>query len=160
MNLNNINSQALRNFLGTMNFTDVTFAIDANPENVQTGAAAIFAVNGVFTTVAATAEIDLSALLPIDAYGTLGSAGAHGTIATGYDAYMVLVANSGTIRVLMGAHAATGAAKWPRGPDGYAAFAGLLIANASGSDFEVGVTSLATAGVTDTYYDLACIPAN
>jgi hypothetical protein len=34
------------------------------------------------------------------------------------------------------------------------------VANASGSAFTFGTTSLATAGVTDSYFDLAIAPAS
>jgi hypothetical protein len=109
-------------------------------------------------TLAIQAAIDLSAADVIDSNGDTDTLTAQ---VTATDRIYLLVVNAaGTIKVIQGTAVATAATcVCPTCPEGYAPFGAIKVANASGSDFTLGTTSLATASVTDSYFDLSMVPA-
>lgn len=159
-NLNHLGREADRGLIGTRCHGAAGFAIDGvNAENVETANAFDYSINGIMYSNAADAEIDISAeiaSLPADlADGNeqiyvfcIDSAGAYYVIAGD------VVANADI-------DAGTKNSHWPEGGgDDMCAFAAVKVKNASGADFILGTTALSAAGITDTYYDLAVIPAN
>lgn len=149
----------LRQAIANRAYSKGVIAIDGtNAENVQTSAAVDYSINGVMYQLAITAEIDVSGL------GVLTEKGATTTMtaqATATDRIYLLVLNtSAAIKVVQGVAVATGETCYcPRVPPNHCAFAAIKVANASGSAFTFGTTSLATSGVTDTYFDLTMAPA-
>lgn len=156
--LGGIGGQTERLMLGNRALSYGNLAIDANTENVQTGNAVEFCIDGVLYSKAAVAEIDVSGLAVIDEQGDTTTMSAQ---ATGYDRIYLLVLNSsGTIKVVQGQAVATGESCYcPGCPAGYAPFGAVKVANATGSNFTFGTTGLDTSGITDTYYNLSGVPA-
>jgi hypothetical protein len=78
--------------------------------------------------------------------------------------YLVCLDSSGTLSTVKGtavltAHLTGGDAvlEWPEVPDNKCAIGAVKIAT-SGGTFTAGTTELSAAAVTDTYYDLFCVP--
>lgn len=157
VNFSDIDHAALRSLLGARCYGKAGLAIDATPADVETTSAVDYSIDGVMYTLAITAAIDISAAAVIDEAGGTTTMTAQ---ATATDRIYLLVVNAaGTIKVVQGTAVATGATcPCPGVPSGYCAFGAVKVANASGSDFTFGTTSLATANVTDTYYDLSLAP--
>lgn len=155
MNLQDVGHQDIRHLLGNRAYTIGTLAIDGtNTENVQTTGAVVYSIKGILYSKAAVAEIDISALsgLPTTA------------LADGYTQIFGLELDSaGTITVVYGEQRLTAditagdkELDWPKASDDdHTMFGAIKVANATGSDFTFGTTGLDTAGITDTYYNLA-----
>lgn len=157
VNFADIDHASLRSLLGARCYGKAGLEINAAPQNVKITAAVDYSIDGVMYTLAVTAAINLSAATVINEAGETITMTAQ---ATAKDRIYLLVVNAaGTIKVVQGTAVATGATcPCPGVPSGYCAFGAVKVANASGSPFTFGTTSLATAGVTDTYYDLAIAP--
>ena len=158
--LDALNHENLRNLLGNFCASRVAVAIHGtNTENILTTVAAVFAIDGIFYTLAAQTEIDLSAI-------TVSSG--VGTVADGYTKIFLIQLNSaGTITVNAGdavltadITAGTKDAAFPEPEDDKVAIAAVKVANATGSAFTLGTTDLDTVGITDTYYNLCRVPVN
>lgn len=156
--LEDIPGKEERAMLGNRCLGFATLAIDANTENVQTGTAFSYCINGIMYTKAAVAEIDVSALAVIDEAGDTTTMSAQ---ATATDRWYLLVVNSaGTIKVVQGQAVASGGdCLIPGCPEDYAPFGAVKVENATGSDFTFGTTGLDTANITDTYMNLSVVPA-
>jgi len=152
--IQDLGRQSDRDLHGNKVFNSGALAIDANPNDVETTAAVNYTIKGIFYQLAAQAAIDLSTLtgLPTTA------------LADGYTQIFGLEVNAaGTISVVYGEQISTAAITagtqeldWPvASSTSTVVFAAVKVGNASGSDFTFGTTSLATAGVTDTYYNLS-----
>lgn len=130
-----------------------------NHENVKTTATVNFSIAGVMYAKTATGEFDLSALSVIT---DTGATSAITEQATATDRVYLLVLNSGgTAKIIQGTAVATGGtAACPGCPDGYAPFAAIKVANASGAGFTLGTTALNAGSVTSTYYDVSLAPAS
>lgn len=115
-----------------------------NTENVLTANAFDFSIAGVAYQLAAQAEIDISGL----SFTPTELATAKQRI------YLIHVASGGTIDILEGEDHASDA-QIPATPAGKVALGYIKVVNASGSGFTIGTTALDTAGITDTYVDLA-----
>lgn len=78
-----------------------------------------------------------------------------GTIATATsNVYVIYADSAGTLSSAMGTAGATkDLIVFPTTPDDSVVLGWVLVANASGVDFVGATTSLAAAGITDTYYD-------
>jgi hypothetical protein len=147
----------LREVIANRAYGKAGLAIDATPADVETTAAIDYSINGVMYQLAITAAIDLSAT------GVLTELGATSAItaqATGTDRIYLLVLNtSADVKIVQGVAVATGATCYcPACPPNHCAFAAVKVANATGSAFTFGTTSLATSGITDTYFDLTMAP--
>ena len=157
VNFSHIDHAVLQSLLGSRCYGKAGLAIDAAPQDVETTAAVDYSIDGVMYTLAITAAIDLSATPVINEAGATVTMTAQATATD--RAYLLVVDAAGTIKVVQGTAVATGATCYcPTCPEGYAPFGAVKVANASGSDFTFGTTSLATANVTDTYYDLSLAP--
>lgn len=167
--LRDIPQAALRELLGNRSLNSGVLAIDANTNDVQTSAAVNYIIDGVFYQLAIQAAIDLSTLYVIGEDGTVESAAnGYTALPDGYTCvYLLVVGTAGTIRVVEGTQvsnaaitAGTKTAECPSCPPEYAPFGAVKVANASGSSFTFGTTGLDASGVTDTYYNLAVVPAS
>jgi len=159
--MSNLTNNAVRTAVLNMCFGDAGLAIHGvNTENVLTANAVEMSVNGVWNTLAAQAEVDISGLTFYNGDGDVLTAAP--VVQTAYEAKFVLARNSAdTIICCCGFEIATADTEepdWPVVPDGYTPFGGIKVVNATGSDFTIGTTGLDTANITDTYYDLCNIP--
>lgn len=134
-------------------------AIDAAPENVETTAAVVYCIDGIMYSKAAVAALDISTLDVIDEQGNAAAMTAQ---ADNTDrAYLFALDKDGNVHVIQGQAVAAGANCYcPGCPEHHVGFAVVKVENASGADFIFGTTSLAAAGITDTYLNLSTSPAN
>lgn len=156
-NFVDIDHADLRQAIATRAYSKGGIAIDAAPADVETVAAVDYSINGVMYQLAIQAAIDVSAA------GVLTESGATAALtaqAIGTDRIYLLVLNAAAvIKVVQGVAVPTGETCYcPRVPPGHCAFAAVKVANASAGAFTFGTTSLATAGVTDTFFDLTIAP--
>jgi hypothetical protein len=157
-NFADIEHADLRQAIANRAYSKGGIAIDATPADVETTAAVVYSINGVMYSLAIQAAIDVSTLGVLTEKGAVTAMTAQ---ANNTDRIYLLVLNtSAAIKVIQGAAVAAGALCYcPGVPPNHCAFAAVKVANASGSAFTFGTTSLATAGVTDTYFDLTMAPA-
>lgn len=131
------------------------------PQDVETDNAINFVINGIFYTLAAQNAIDISALVTASKlYDADGDAQTAMTVqADDYDCLYVFSVNSaGDIIVTQTTAVATGGdLPFPTIPSGYVPFGAVKVVNASNANFTFGTTSLATAGLTNTYYDISAM---
>jgi hypothetical protein len=164
MNLKTINSDAVRQAVGTKCFVSGALAIHgSNAENVLTTVAITHIINGEFRSLGAQTEIDLSGLSGISSTGVVNAAaGGYAAIPAGSECKYVLCVNAaGTIRVVEGdIKSVADAAEFPNAPADHAAFGGIYVKNGTTSDFVLGTTDLDTAGITDTYHNFSLVPAS
>lgn len=158
-NFVDIDHADLRQAIANRAYSKGGIAIDAAPQDVETTAAVDYSINGVMYQLAIQAAIDVSGL---GVRTESGETAAMTAQATATDRIYLLVLNAaGNIRVVQGVAVPTGATCYcPRVPPDHAAFAAVKVANASGSAFTFGTTSLATSGVTDTFFDLTMVPVS
>lgn len=156
--LGGIGGQNERLMLGTRALSYGNLAIDANSENVQTGNAVEFCIDGVLYSKAAVAEIDISGLDVIDEQGAASAMTAQATATDRI--YLLALDASGNIHVIQGQAVATGEDCYcPGCPADHAPFGAVKVANATGSNFTFGTTGLDTSGITDTYFNLSVVPS-
>lgn len=157
--LGSLNHADQRYLQGTFCAGKAGFGIDATPADVQTATAFDYCIGGIWYTNAIDAAIDISAEI-----SSLPAA-----LADDYEQIFVFeIDASGNYTVSAGDAAAvaditagTDSATWPLpSSNSVCPFAAVRVRNESGSSFTLGTTSLATSGVTDTYYDLCRIPSN
>ncbi len=148
-----------RNLLGTFCASTAGFSIDANANDVETDNAIDYFIDGIGYTLAAQGAIDISGLTGIPTT----------PLATGYTGvYVFYVDSAGTISIEAGNHilttditAGTATAHWPTPSSStICPFGALKIVNTSGSDYVLGTTTLSTAGITETFYNLCRVPAS
>lgn len=158
-NFADIEHADLRQAIANRAYSKGGIAIDATPADVETTAAVVYSINGVMYSLAIQAAIDVSTLGVLTEKGAVTAMTAQ---ANNTDRIYLLVLNtSAAIKVIQGAAVAAGSTCYcPNVPPNHCAFAAVKVANASGSAFTFGTTSLATAGVTDTYFDLTMVPVS
>lgn len=158
-NFADIEHADLRQAIANRAYSKGGIAIDVTPADVETTAAVVYSINGVMYSLAIQAAIDVSTLGVLTEKGAVTAMTAQ---ANNTDRIYLLVLNtSAAIKVIQGAAVATGSTCYcPSVPPNHCAFAAVKVANASGSAFTFGTTSLATAGVTDTYFDLTMVPVS
>lgn len=147
-----------RYLLGTFCAGKAGIAIDATPADVETTAAFDYCIGGIWYTNAIDAAIDISAEV----------ASIPAALADGYEQIFVFeidasgnyTVSAGTAASNVDVDAGDDSPGWPEPSSASVCpFAAVKVRNASGSAFTLGTTSLAAAGITDTYYDLCRIPA-
>jgi hypothetical protein len=171
--LNQLRQKALRNIIGNQCLGSVGLAIHGtNVENVLTANAVSAVINGVIVAIAADTEVDISAEkrlvststeFAVDVWALAAAAGGFGALAIGYsNIYVVMVNASGTYGIVEGtAVAGTTLPDYPNTPDeDWCPICAIGVVNASAAAFTLGTTSLATAGITDTYINLNRVPGN
>ncbi|MBF0177230.1 MAG: hypothetical protein HQL63_10360 [Magnetococcales bacterium] len=129
-------------------FSKVGLAIHGtNRENVLTASAANFTIDSQFYTLAAQAEIDISAI----------SGYTPTVLATGKSRwYLFCLSTASALSVVEGSVVTSSAdAVMPDPGTTVCPFCAILVANATGSNFTLGTTALNTANITATYVDLS-----
>lgn len=158
--LGDVQHNTLRYLLGTFCAGVCGFGIDGNANDVQTTAAVDYFIKGIGYTLAADAALDISA--DVDNIADIDA------LPTGYTCVYVFEADaSGNYTVSAGEQvltaditAGTKTADWPAPTSAdVCPFAAVKVVNATGSNYVFGTTALDTAGITDTYYNLARVPA-
>ena len=176
--LGNVTNKTIRDALGDRCFTSGALAIDGtNAQNVETTAAVVHCVGGVFQTdFPATAEIDLSGLTVLSAKdGTTISSGTKiwPARASGDDdqTLVYILACKGTTAYVVEQSLDVAAAQDDADyelsvPSGYAPFGAIKIvrADTDTSTFQLGsdtaaVGDLDATGRTTTYHNLSVAPA-
>ena len=179
--LSGITNAAIRHTIGNRSFTAGLLAIDGvNVENVETTAAVVHVVNGVFQTdFAIAAEIDLSALAVLNAKNgeVLSAAGAasavraHAALAAGDDVQTLVyvLACKGDVAYIIEPDIES-AASGDFGnynlscPAGYAPFGLIKVVQAPTASvgvaaFKLGVDDLTgITGRTSTFFDISVCP--
>ena len=177
-----VTNRSIRDGFGDRAFTAGLLAIDGtNVENVETTAAVVHTVNGVFQTdFAIDSEIDLSALAVLNAKNgdVLSAAGAtsatfaHPALAAGDDTQTLtyILACKGNVAYIIepttDVAAAQDSADYSLScPSGYAAFGLIKIVQAPTPSvgvaaFQLGVDDLTgITGRTSTFFDVSAVPA-
>lgn len=180
--LSSVTNAGIRKALGNRSFTSGALAIDGtNVENVETTAAVVHCVNGVFQTpFAADTEIDLSALAVIDAKtgNVLSAAGAasatksHPALAAGADVQTLtyVLACKGDVAYIIEPTLNVAAAQDDASydlecPEGFAPFGVIKVtqtatAGVGVAAFKLGVDDL--TGITNraaAFYNVSVLPA-
>jgi len=174
--LSAVTNAGIRKALGNRCFSAGGFSIDANPHDVQTAAAVVHCVNGVFQTdFAIAAVIDLSALTVLSAKdgSVLASVVTHPAKAAGDDDETVVyvIACKGDTAYIIESSLDVAAADSDADyqlecPAGYAPFGVIKLVRtaADTEDFILGHATSATgdmdtAGRTATFFDVSVLPA-
>jgi len=180
--LGGITNKSIRDSIGNRSFTAGLLAIDGvNVENVETTAAVVHVVNGVFQTdYAADTETDLSALAVINgkngdvmsAAGATSATKAHPALAAGDDTQTLvyILACVGNVAYIIEPTVPVAAAQDDANydlscPAGYAPFGLIKIVQAPTdavgvAAFQLGVDDL--TGITNrtsTFFDISVCPA-
>lgn len=179
--LGGITNKSIRDSIGNRSFTAGLLAIDGtNVENVETTAAVVHIVNGVFQTdFAIDSEIDLSGLAVLNAKNAdvLSAAGAtsatkaHAALAAGDDTQTLvyILACKGDVAYIIEPDIPVAAAQDTANydlscPAGYAPFGLIKVVQAPTSAvgvaaFQLGVDDL--TGITNrtsTFFDISVVP--
>lgn len=168
--ISDVTNQALRDLIGNMCLTKIVLAATG-------GATATLASTGTFTFTnggLSLSHVALAAqsIVPTHSLNGKLAVTAARPLPTGKTAYFVLGVNAaGTICVVQGDYAgenlsqynmgtsAMGDGSVPDVPAGYTPIGAMKMVNTSVGDFISGVTLLNVAGLTQTYTDLAIMPA-
>lgn len=180
--LGGITNKSIRNTIGDRAFTPGLLAIDGvNVENVETTAAVVHTINGVFQTdYAADTETDLSALAVLSAKNgeVLSAAGAssatvaHPALAAGDDTQTLvyILACKGNVAYIIEPNIDVAASQDRANydlscPEGYAPFGLIKVVQAPTPSvgvaaFQLGVNDLTSiTGRTTTFFDICAVPA-
>ena len=152
--LGDVGSAALRNLLGNRCFGKALLAISAAATKVKTVTNTIaYTIDGQIYTLAPTDNIAFTNLI-IQPVST-----------TCY--YAVVVDAAGTPSIINGTPvltssitAGTDKALFPEGPSTQCIIGGIKVETDSTHTFTPATTELSAAGITDTYYNLSCVPIN
>lgn len=168
--ISDVTNQALKELIGNMCLTKITLAATG-------GSTATVASTGTFTftqggAIYTHAALSAQSIAATHALNGKLAVSASRALPTGKTAYFTLGVNaSGTICVSQGSYAgenlsqffmgttAVGDGAVPDVPSGYTPIGVIKVVNASAGDFVAGTTNLNTAGLTNTYTDVAVLPA-
>ena len=137
----------------TMALNSGGLAEGTNANTLQAAVAFDYAIDGLVYTEAITDNIAMTACATQAALTSclylvsINAAGAH-TVTKGRD--------------ILTADLASGkdALQWPACPEANCPWGGFRVATAAATTFTSGTTDLSAAGITDTYYQLATVPAD
>ena len=156
----------------TMALNSGALAEGTNANTIQIAAAINYVIDGQFYSKAITDNVAISytgSTVYQAAAGGVQSVngGFTGGVNGSTRLYGIFLNAAGTVSILPGpiadsAELAAGrvALQWPDAPAGVCAIGGLRIALTAGVAFTPGQTDLAATNVTDTFYNLADMPAN
>ena len=143
-----------------------------NANTIKTTADITYTIDGRFYTKATTDNIAISYSGPTVYQAAAGgiqsvNGGFTGGVNGSTRIYGIFLNASGAVSILPGpivdsAELAAGrvSLQWPDAPAGVCPIGGLRIALTAGTTFTPGATDLSASGVTDTFYNLADMPAN
>lgn len=145
-----LQNESLRYVIGNHVTGAAGLSIDATPADVETDSAVTLVIGGLSYALGAQSAIDLSTLT-----------GAGEVVADGEACVFCLVSTSGGTISIVNDDPVDIADDYKTplldDPD-VACFGIVLVENLSGSNFTFGTTSLATSGVTDSYFDVNVVP--
>lgn len=151
--------QSLLDMLLNIAQTDGGLAEGTGAGTFQNAAAITFLNKGQFFLKAITDNVAFVAATGADAFVT------QPDLSTCF--YLILLDKSGNFRVVQGRDSTKSRAKGkpapgeiPFVPSNDYTVVGVLKIVTNGGTFLPGTTDLSAAGVTDTWYDVACVPAN
>jgi hypothetical protein len=142
-----------------------------NNATIQIATAINYVIDGRFYSKAITDNIAISYSGPAVYQAPTGVGTINGSFTGGTNGstriYGIFLDTAGTVSILPGpivdsADLAAGRAslQWPDVPNNVCPIGGLRIALTAGTTFIPGTTDLSASGVTDTFYNLADMPAN
>lgn len=151
--------RSLLDMLLNLGLSDGGLAEGTNANTFQNAAAINYLVKGQFYSKGATDNVAFTAATGADAFV------AQPDLSTCY--YLICLDASGNFRVVQGRDSLKSRAQGkpapgeiPNVPSNTYTVVGVLKIVTSGGTFTPGSTDLSAAGVTDTWYDVSCIPAN
>ena len=156
----------------TMALNSGALAEGTNANTIQIATAINYAIDGRFFSKAITDNIAISYAGPSVYQAAAGgvqavNGGFTGGVNGSTRIYGIFLDGSGAVSILPGpivdsAELAAGrvALQWPDSPAGVCPIGGLRIGLTAGVAFTPGQTDLSASNVTDTFYNLADIPAN
>lgn len=156
----------------TMALNSGALAEGTGANTIQIAAAINYVIDGRFYTKAITDNIAISYSGPAVYQAAAGgvqnvNGGFTGGVNGSTRIYGIFLDTAGAVSILPGpivdsADLAAGrvALQWPDAPVGLCPIGGLRIAVPAGTAFTPGQTDLGAAGITDTFYNLADMPAN
>lgn len=142
-----------------------------NANTIQIATAINYVIDGRFYSKAITDNIAISYSGPTVYQAPSGVGSINGSFTGGVNGstriYGIFLDTAGAVSILPGpivdsAELAAGrvALQWPDTPYGVCPIGGMRIALTAGTTFIPGSTDLSATGVTDTFYNLADMPAN
>jgi hypothetical protein len=156
----------------TMALNSGALAEGTNANTIQIAAAIDYVIDGQFYNKAITDNVAISysgsSVYQAAAGGIQAvNGGFTGGVNGSTRVYGIFLNAAGAVSILPGpivdsAELAAGriALQWPDAPAGVCPIGGLRIALTAGTAFTPGGTDLSASGVTDTFYNLADMPAN
>lgn len=156
----------------TMALNSGALAEGTNANTIQIAAAINYIIDGQFYTKAITDNIAISYSGPTVYQAAAGgiqavNGGFTGGVNGSTRIYGIFLNAAGAVSILPGpivdnAELAAGrvSLQWPDAPAGVCPIGGLRISLTAGTTFTPGQTDLGAANVTDTFYNLADMPAN
>lgn len=156
----------------TMAFNSGGLAEGTNANTIQIATAINYAIDGRFFSKSITDNIAISYSGPTVYQAAAGgiqsvNGGFTGGVNGSTRIYGIFLDTAGAVSILPGpivdsAELAAGrvALQWPDAPNGVCPIGGLRIALTAGTTFTPGSVDLSASGVTDTFYNLADMPAN
>jgi len=156
----------------TMALNSGGLAEGTNANTIQIAAAINYIIDGQFYSKAITDNIAISYSGPTVYQAAAGgiqavNGGFTGGVNGSTRIYGIFLNASGAVSILPGpivdnVELAAGriSLQWPDAPAGVCPIGGLRIALTAGTAFTPGGTDLSASGVTDTFYNLADMPAN
>ena len=156
----------------TMAFNSGGLAEGTNANTIQIATAINYAIDGRFYSKSITDNIAISYSGPTVYQAAAGgiqavNGGFTGGVNGSTRIYGIFLDTAGAVSILPGpivdsVELAAGrvALQWPDAPVGLCPIGGLRIALTAGTTFTPGGTDLSASGVTDTFYNLADMPAN
>ena len=156
----------------TMAFNSGALAEGTNANTIQIATAINYAIDGRFYSKAITDNIAISYSGPTVYQAAAGgiqsvNGGFTGGVNGSTRIYGIFLDTAGAVSILPGpivdsVELAAGrvALQWPDAPNGVCPIGGLRIALTAGTTFTPGSVDLSASGVTDTFYNLADMPAN
>jgi hypothetical protein len=148
------------------------WAEGTNANTIQNASTVTFVIDGRFYSKSATDNIAISYSGPTVYQAAAGgiqavNGGFTGGVNGSTRNYLICLDTSGAVSIVPGpivdsAELAAGrvALMFPDSPNGVCPVAALRIALTAGTTFTPGSTDLSASGVTDTFYNLATVPAN
>jgi hypothetical protein len=156
-------------FTAALSSAGLAEGTDAN--TIKTTATTVYTIDGQFYSKVATDNIAISYSGPSVYQAAAGGVQAvNGSFTGGVNGstrlYLICLNASGTASIVPGqivdsAELAAGRAAlhFPDVPDGVCPIGAMRVALTAGTGFIPGATDLSAAGVTDTFYNLATVPA-
>lgn len=146
--LADVRHRSLQNCLGNRALTAAGLDIDTDANDLETNNALTFIIDGVYYSLAASTGNNVTCA---DYYGDT-DVQAAGTTCW----YAICIDSAGAITAYKGKDDET--TDLPRHPKNLCCF-GLIKIVTVGVTFTMGTTDYSASGITDTYYDVSCLPS-